>query len=103
MSLPIQPVTSPALASVERLAASVTPSAASGEGSFQRVLQGAIGNVEQGRQNAAQTVERFLSGEGEEVHNVVLATQKAELNFELFLQVRNKVVAAYQEVMRMQL
>jgi flagellar hook-basal body complex protein FliE len=32
----------------------------------------------------------------------VLATQKAELQFEMFLQVRNKVVSAYQEIMKMQ-
>ncbi|MCL4851471.1 MAG: flagellar hook-basal body complex protein FliE, partial [Bryobacteraceae bacterium] len=42
------------------------------------------------------------SGEAEEVHQAVLATQQAELAFEMFLQVRNKVVQAYQEVMRMQ-
>jgi flagellar hook-basal body complex protein FliE len=47
-------------------------------------------------------VERFLSGEGEELHTTVLATQRAELAFEMFLQARNKVVNAYQEIMRMQ-
>jgi flagellar hook-basal body complex protein FliE len=48
-------------------------------------------------------VERFLSGEGEELHQTVMATQQAELSFELFLQARNKVVSAYQEIMRMQM
>jgi flagellar hook-basal body complex protein FliE len=43
-----------------------------------------------------------LSGEGEELHQVALATKQAELTFDLFMQVRNKVVAAYDEVMRMQ-
>ena len=49
-----------------------------------------------------KTVERFLAGDGEEVHTVALATQRAELAFETFLQVRNKVVSAYQAVMQMQ-
>ena len=49
------------------------------------------------------SVERFLSGEGEELHTTILATQRAELSFDLFLQVRNKVVSAYQEIMRMQM
>ena len=49
------------------------------------------------------SVERFLSGEGEELHTTILATQQAELSFDLFLQVRNKVVSAYQEIMRMQM
>ncbi len=59
--------------------------------------------MEQTRNEAAQSVENFLSGEGEELHTTVLATQRAELSFELGLQVRNKVVQAYQEIMRMQL
>ena len=49
------------------------------------------------------SVERFLSGEGEELHTTILATQQAELSFDLFLQARNKVVSAYQEIMRMQM
>jgi len=48
-------------------------------------------------------VEQFLSGEGGELHSTILATQKAELSFDLFLQMRNKVVSAYQEIMRMQM
>ena len=43
-----------------------------------------------------------LTGDGEEVHSVALATQRAELAFEMFIQVRNKVVSAYQSVMQMQ-
>ena len=45
----------------------------------------------------------FLLGENEELHKVAAATQQAELSFDLFLQVKNKVVQAYQEIMRMQL
>jgi flagellar hook-basal body complex protein FliE len=58
--------------------------------------------VEKSSKNAADTVKQFLNGETEELHNTVLATQKAELQFEMFLQVRNKVVNAYQEIMKMQ-
>ena|SRR5664279_908119 len=71
-------------------------------GGFQDVLASAIGKVESIGQNAAQSVERFLSGEGEELHTTILAAQQAELSFDLFLQARNKVVSAYQEIMRMQ-
>ena len=52
---------------------------------------------------AGQSVERFLSGESEELHATALAVQRAELSFELFLQTRNKIVQAYQEIMRMQM
>ena len=70
---------------------------------FQDLLQNAIGQVDGIRKTADATVERFLSGEGEELHTTVMATQRAELAFEMFMQVRNKVVQAYQEVMRMQM
>jgi len=72
-------------------------------GGFQSVLSDAIGRVEQFQQNSGNAVGKFLSGEDQEVHKVALATQQADIAFTLFLQVRNKVVAAYQEVMRMQM
>ncbi len=48
-------------------------------------------------------MQKFLTGENEELHTTVLAAQKAEIAFDLGLQVRNKVVSAYQEIMRMQM
>lgn len=79
------------------------PGGASPPGNFRSLMEGAIGTVEQSRKDAAQTVESFLAGEGGELHTTVLATQRAELALELFLQTRNKVIQAYQEIMRMQL
>lgn len=83
----------------------LAPAQAPGVGadSFQDLLAGAIRQTEQTGSDARASVERFLSGESEEVHQTILATQKAELSFEMFLQMRNKMVQAYQEVMRMQL
>jgi len=72
-------------------------------GSFQSVLSDAIGRVDQFQQNSQNAIGKYLSGEDEEVNKVALATQNAETRFELFLQVRNKVISAYQEVMRMQM
>ena len=59
--------------------------------------------VEGARANANQSVQKFLAGEGEDLHSTILATQRADLEFQMFLQVRNKVVSAYQEVMKMQM
>ena len=53
--------------------------------------------------NANQSVQNFLSGDGEDLHSTVLAVQRASLEFDMLMQVRNKVVSAYQEVMRMQM
>ena len=99
MSSPISPIS---LATPSPIAIQVT-GAASQPGAFQNALQNAIGQVEDLRTTSDQTVQRFLSGENEELHTTVMATQRAELAFEMFMQVRNKVVQAYQEVMRMQM
>jgi len=80
----------------------VGSSTSSASGSFRSVLEGMIKPVEQSQTQAQQAVEGFLGGSNEELHSVALASQRAELQFELFLQVRNKAVSAYQEIMRMQ-
>jgi len=70
---------------------------------FQAILSRNINEIESLNQDATAAVQKFLTGENEELHTVALATQKAELAFDLGLQVRNKVVDAYQEIMKMQI
>lgn len=97
MSLPISAILSTPVIPVEPLSAGVK-----GTGAFGQVLENAIHKVGEFEQQAGKSVENFLSGEGDDLHRTIMATQRADLAFELFLQVRNKVVQAYQEVMRMQ-
>lgn len=97
MALPITPTTGAALP------ASIPPAGQSTGAGFQDVFSSAVEKVESLGQDASASVERFLSGEGEELHTTILATTRAELAFDLFLQTRNKVVSAYQEIMKMQL
>ena len=97
MPAPILPVSSTTIADTIRPAGEAV-----GSGGFKDVFASAINQVESMGQEASASVERFLSGEGEELHTTVLATERAELAFEMFLQARNKVVSAYQEIMRMQ-
>lgn len=51
---------------------------------------------------ASEAVSGLLTGQGVEIHDAMIATQKADMAFELALQVRNKAVAAYQQMMGMQ-
>jgi flagellar hook-basal body complex protein FliE len=97
MAAPILPISSVRLPDT---ISSVTQPKGTG---FGDVFASAVQTVETAGQNAAASTQRFLSGEGEELHTTILATQKAELSFELFMQARNKVVSAYQEIMRMQM
>jgi flagellar hook-basal body complex protein FliE len=79
------------------------PSLGSESGQFKSILESTIGAVQSLQNDATQAAQKFMTGESEDVHTVALAGQKAELAFELGLQVRNKVVSAYQEIMKMQL
>jgi flagellar hook-basal body complex protein FliE len=101
MALPISPIQIPATADIATSIA--IPGGTSPSGDFRGVLEGAIQNVEQTGNTATKAVESFLSGDGQELHSAILAVQRADLAFELGLQVRNKVVSAYQEVMRLQM
>jgi flagellar hook-basal body complex protein FliE len=103
MSLPINPIQTPAAAIPAIPMTQPVDPAKAAPGGFQSILSEAMGHVEKFQQNSADSISKFLSGEDEEVHKVALATQQAELSFDLFLQVRNKVVSAYQEVMKMQM
>jgi flagellar hook-basal body complex protein FliE len=76
--------------------------AGSKAGNFQGVLESVINHVEQSRATAEQMAKDFIAGDNEELHTVALASQRAELEFNLLLQIRNKAVSAYQEIMRMQ-
>ncbi len=94
--LPVSPIVPPAPVSPGSASGPATP------GAFQQIFSNALQSVESAGQAASASVQNFLSGEGEELHSTILATQRAELSFDLFLQMRNKVVSAYQEIMRMQ-
>ena len=97
---PIQPASIQPIAPIE--IGGPAPSSAGGS-DFHNMLQSAIGTVENARDNANQSVQNFLSGEGDDLHSTVLAVQRADLEFDMLMQVRNKVISAYQEIMRMQM
>lgn len=76
--------------------------AMSGGASFGDLLKNAIGNVDNLEQQAAGAVGGLLQGTGTDIHDAMIATEKANIAFELTLAVRNKAVGAYQQVMGMQ-
>jgi len=76
--------------------------AAGSSANFSDTLRSAIADVDQAQVQAESTVRDVLQGTGTDVHKAVIAVEKADLSFQLMLQVRNKIVAAYQEVERLQ-
>ena len=86
-------------------AGNVAPSvdgAKSGSG-FGSVMNDLIGQVNQSQAKADQMVESLALGEPVEVHQVMIALNEASSALNLTLQVRNKALEAYQEVMRLQI
>lgn len=69
--------------------------------SFADVFSSAVNQVESSQQTAKSAAMDLLAGGKGDVHSVALASQRAELSLELFQQVRNKFVSAYQEIMKM--
>lgn len=69
---------------------------------FARALQDAISSVNDVQKSADVAVEKFASGDAS-LHETMIAIEKAGVSFQLMLQVRNKIVSAYEEIMRTQI
>jgi flagellar hook-basal body complex protein FliE len=79
-----------------------SPEMSGRDGGFSSTLEDAMGKVQQLQSDADQKVQALLDGNGQDVHAAMIAAEKADLSFQLMMQVRNKIVNAYQEVARMQ-
>ncbi|MGA3263218.1 MAG: flagellar hook-basal body complex protein FliE [Terracidiphilus sp.] len=77
-------------------------SSAAGPQPFADLLTDAVGQVNQLESQAHAAVTGLMTGSGVDVHQAMIATQKANMAFELALAVRNKAVQAYQSVIGMQ-
>jgi len=82
---------------------SQSASGATGKPDFGKLLAESIDKVNEAQQHAGKLVSSFESGNPNvDLGQVMVALQKASLSFEAMTQVRNKLVSAYQEVMKMQ-
>jgi flagellar hook-basal body complex protein FliE len=77
------------------------PAAAVKGPGFGEALRGALDQVNQLQQAADQATQGFALGQTQDVAGTMIAIEKANLAFQFTLQIRNKLLEAYQEVMRM--
>jgi len=77
--------------------AGVVPSG-KGQPSFKNVLLNALDQVNTMQQDADKLVERLFTGDEVNTAEVLTAVQKADMSFRLMMQIRNKLVQAYQEI-----
>ena len=69
---------------------------------FGDVLKTAVRGVDQVNDDAAAQVSNLLQGGNSDVNSVMIAVEKADVSFQLMMQVRNKIVSAYQDIEKMQ-
>ena len=70
---------------------------------FTDLLKGIVEETDKQQQVADTGVKQLVTGEAESIHEVVLTTARADLAFRLMMEIRNRLIASYQEVMRMQI
>ncbi|MGI6622948.1 MAG: flagellar hook-basal body complex protein FliE [Clostridiaceae bacterium] len=70
---------------------------------FKDLLMDALNNVNTLEQESARMTEDFIAGRTDNIHSVLIASEKASISLQFIMEVRNKVLEAYQEIMRMQI
>jgi flagellar hook-basal body complex protein FliE len=74
---------------------------AAGSGSFSKLLNDAIRQVEDVDRGSQSELQELPSSEPD-LHSVMVALEKADVSFQVMVQVRDKIIAAYQEIMKLQ-
>ena len=70
--------------------------------SFGDSLKDAMNKVVEAQKEAETAVKGLAEGNGTDVHTAMLAMEKADISFRMMMQARNKIISAYEEIMRMQ-
>jgi len=79
---------------------SVEQASIKGGESFDEMLAGAVSKVSRLQNEANQATQGLAAGKTKDLHQTMIAIEKAGVSFQLLMQVRNKIVSAYQEIMR---
>ena len=74
----------------------------SGEANFGQWLQKSLEQVDQMQQDSDTAARKLVSGENKDIHGTMIAMQKASITLDLMMEVRNKIISAYDEIKRMQ-
>ena len=78
-----------------------TPTQPKSESGFGQLLKEAVSQVNSLEKGSNEELQKFMNNEAD-LHSVMIALEKADLSFQVMMQVRNKIVSAYQEIMRAQ-
>jgi flagellar hook-basal body complex protein FliE len=70
--------------------------------SFAATLKDAVGQVNEAQKTSDVKMQELATGQSQNIHETMIAAEKADIALRLMVQVRNKMIEAYQEMMRMQ-
>ena len=72
------------------------------EPSFNDIMKESIQKVDQSQKEADQMLQDFIAQKNKDLHQVIIAWEKADISLQLLMKFRSKILEAYQDVMRMQ-
>jgi flagellar hook-basal body complex protein FliE len=90
------------LSSIDKIK-SAQPQQQTGGASFKDTLHNFMSDVNEMQKKADQSIEKMVSGEITDVHQVMTSVEEANTAFNMMMELRNKVMDAYQEIMRIRL
>ena len=77
------------------------PSASTGPASFGQMLESSLERVSQLQNEADASINDLATGRQTDIHQTMIALEKADVSFQLLMEIRNKLIAAYDKIMRM--
>lgn len=79
-----------------------SPTQTSSSPSFEGMLQNFVGDVAQKQTDASNTMNALMSGQNVSLHQTMISMEEANVSFQMMVEVRNKLLDSYQELMKMQ-
>ncbi|MEE4164715.1 MAG: flagellar hook-basal body complex protein FliE [Desulfocapsaceae bacterium] len=73
------------------------------EHNFSDFIKSTISQVNESQVDGDQAIQKLHSGEAQNLHNVMISVEQADISLRMLVQVRNKAIQAYEEIMRMQI
>ena len=99
----IKAITFPTPSFIDKIGASSHAAGGAPSGGFMNTLQQAISKANDIQLGANQATEALMTGQTQNIHQTMAALQEADVSFQLMMQIRNKLVSAYEEIQRMQI
>jgi flagellar hook-basal body complex protein FliE len=98
----IQSINPNPIPSVPEMGSAKKPSASGSAGQITQTFENMLSTLNQSQQNSDALVEKLASGEDVDLHTVMIGLEENDINFNVALGIRDKLVDAYREIMRMQ-